>query len=144
MSRKTTWSDLSCFSESSHSAGCAIEVVWLKRKWEEGSRGVIQACHVVAESGPLALGSMCFLLCERVSGVLFAVEVEENDDFACDELLKGAKRGPCCTLGSLAELRQVAMALAGGWAAAATEKGRAVVTVPMGGQHVLPAIRIDE
>jgi hypothetical protein len=36
------------------------------------------------------------------------------------------------------------MALAGGWAAAATEKGRAVVTVPMGGQHVLPAIRIDE
>jgi hypothetical protein len=47
-------------------------------------------------------------------------------------------------LGSLAELRQVAMALAGGWAAAATEKGRAVVTVPMGGQHVLLAIRIDE
>ena len=36
------------------------------------------------------------------------------------------------------------MALAGGWAAAATEKGRAVVTVPMGGQHVLLAIRIDE
>ena len=31
--------------------------------------------------------------------------------------------------------RQVAMALAGGWAAAATEKGRAVVTVPMGGQR---------
>ena len=111
MSRKTTWSDLSCFSE----------------------------CHVVEEGG------LRFdVLCERVSGVLFAVEVEENVDFARDELLKGAKRGPCCTLGSLAELRQVAMALAGGWAAAATEKGRAVVTVPMGGQHVLPAIRIDE
>ena len=114
-------------------------MVWLKRKWEEGSRGVIQACHVVEEGG------LRFdVLCERVSGVLFAVEVEENVDFARDELLKGAKRGPCCTLGSLAELRQVAMALAGGWAAAASEKGRAVVTVPMGGQHVLPAIRIDE
>ena len=60
------------------------------------------------------------------------------------EAAAAGKRGPCCTLGSLAELRQVAMALAGGWAAAATEKGRAVVTVPMGGQYVLPAIRIDE
>ena len=60
------------------------------------------------------------------------------------EAAAAGKRGPCCTLGSLAELRQVAMALAGGWAAAATEKGRAVVTVPMGGQHVLLAIRIDE
>ena len=60
------------------------------------------------------------------------------------EAAAAGKRGPCCTLGSLAELRQVAMALAGGWAAAATEKGRAVVTVPMGGQHVLPAVGIDE
>ena len=60
------------------------------------------------------------------------------------EAAAAGKRGPCCTLGSLAELSQVAMALAGGWAAAATEKGRAVVTVPMGGQHVLLAIRIDE
>jgi len=60
------------------------------------------------------------------------------------EAAAAGKRGPSCTLGSLAELGQVAMALAGGWAAAATEKGRAVVTVPMGGQYVLPAIRIDE
>ena len=60
------------------------------------------------------------------------------------EAAAAGKRGPCCTLGSLAELRQVAMALAGGWAAAATAKGRAVVTVPMGGQHVLLAIRIDQ
>ena len=60
------------------------------------------------------------------------------------EAAAAGKRGPSCTLGSLAELRQVAMALAGGWAAAATEKGRAVVTVPMGGQHVQPAIGIDE
>ena len=59
------------------------------------------------------------------------------------EAAAAGKRGPSCTLGSLAELRQVAMALAGGWAAAATEKGRAVVTVPMGGQHVLLAIRIE-
>jgi hypothetical protein len=60
------------------------------------------------------------------------------------EAAAAGKRGPCSTLGSLAELSQVAMALAGGWAAAATEKGRAVVTVPMGGQHVQPAIGIDE
>ena len=53
------------------------------------------------------------------------------------EAAAAGKRGPCCTLGSLAELRQVAMALAGGWAAAATEKGRAVVTVPMA--HGWPA-----
>ena len=60
------------------------------------------------------------------------------------EAAAAGKRGPCCTLGLLAELSQVAMALAGGWAAAATEKGRAVVTVSMGGQHVLLEIRIDE
>ena len=39
------------------------------------------------------------------------------------EAAAAGKRGPCCTLGSLAELRQVAMALAGGWAAAAETTG---------------------
>ena len=50
---------------------------------EEGSRGVVQACHVLAKGG---LGFD--VLGERVSGVLFAVDVEENDDLARDELLK--------------------------------------------------------
>ena len=50
---------------------------------EEGSRGVVQACHVLAKGG---LGFD--VLGERISGVLFAVDVEENDDLARDELLK--------------------------------------------------------
>jgi len=52
---------------------------------EEGSGGVVQACHVVAEGG------LRFdVLRQRVSGVLLAVDVEENDNLARDKLLKEA------------------------------------------------------
>ena len=52
---------------------------------EEGCRGVVQACHVVAEGG---LGFD--VLCQRVSRVLLAIDVEEYHDLARDELLKEA------------------------------------------------------